>query len=182
MGWKSVFIVPLPHYSYRIKQIGGNIKGLSEKRGVIHQSLHPNPKLSNVSIHCTTHTETQRGGVTPPIPKPCQAARLSFSPTTFLRLYLSSLYAQFCVDSWPDHTHWRGLLVMSSDHIFMLQSPAVRKFFGNRGFLCRALTVPWWALYLFSTTSFPSFAFLEQHSTVPRVEPNIYLKRRHTSN
>ena len=64
------------------QKIGGNIKGLSEKRGVIHQSLHPNPKLSNVSIHCTTHRETQRGGVTPPIPKPCQAGRLSFSPTT----------------------------------------------------------------------------------------------------
>ena len=77
----------------------------------------------------------------------------------------------------PDHTHCRGLEVMSSDQIFMLQSPAVMKFLGKSGFLCRDRTGPWWALYLFNKTSFPSFAFLEQQSTVPRVEPIIYLRR-----
>ena len=81
------------------KKLDATSRDYQKKRVVIHQSLHPNPKLSNVSIHCTTHTETQRGGVTPPIPKPCQAARLSFSPTTFLRLYLLSLYAQLNIDS-----------------------------------------------------------------------------------
>ena len=67
-----------------------------KNRGVIHQSLHPNPKLSNVSIHCTTHTETQRGGVTPPIPKPCQATRLSFSPTSHNLLFKLIIALSFC--------------------------------------------------------------------------------------